>query len=722
MGKMAFVSVFFLTFRQKNCGRYIMTFWEYKNKFSINLTKQQEEAVLRARGKTLLLAVPGSGKTTVTVARLGYLVHCEGVPTSQLLTLTYSVASCRDMKSRYIKLFGAENVPEFRTINGICSIIIRHFERVTGRRAFTLSESEKDSSRVLSALYLRYVGESPAQNDIRDIKSKITYARNMLMTNEEIRAAKDFPEHFAEIFEAFRDYKRQHRIMDYDDQLEYAYTILRKYPEILDFFRDKFRYISVDEAQDTSKLQHEIIGLLAGIYGNLFMVGDEDQSIYGFRAAYPQALLDFEKNYPDSKVLFIERNFRSTPQIVNGAQKLICNNRTRRKKNMYTEKPDGEPIKTVLISDYKNQSEALVQECRNACKTSETTAILFRNNESALPIINLMNQNNIPYSVRENDALFFTGKVISDILSILTFCENPERHDLILDLIPRLGCGLSSSSREIIQRASGRYPDTGIFTFICAEAEKHGRAKQANTLRETLELLRGKDAFTAIKTICDETCFGHFLERRLKEQIKLSVLYALATQCAGINDFLCKIEQLSEHVKRHENPETAPCITLSTVHSSKGLEFDNVIIIDVRNGIFPSEVPSKYSSAEKRAFLEEERRLFYVALTRARKSVKIYVCEKEFGVPCEGSQFLDELFRLDAKKAAPAKVRSFARPAWVPLDLSPYRVGTSVSLSDGSNGIIESLDGDIAKINVDGNIRGFNLTLAVKSGFIRKRS
>lgn len=339
-----------------------MTFSEYKNKYSINLTKQQEQAVLCTQGQTLLLAVPGSGKTTVTVSRLGYLVHCLGVPVSQLLTLTYSVASCRDMKDRYIKLFGDENVPEFRTINGICSIIIRHFERATGRVAFTLSESEKESTRILMGLYLRYVGENPSPNDIRDIKSKITFARNMLMTTEDIAGSKDFPEGFSQIYDGFRLYKREHRIMDYDDQLEYAYTILRKYPNILGYFREKFRYISVDEAQDTSKLQHEIIKLLAGQCGNIFMVGDEDQSIYGFRAAYPQALLDFEKTYPDAAVMFIERNFRSTPQITQSAKKLIDNNSARRKKNMYTERPDGEPIKTVVLGDYEMQADALLSE------------------------------------------------------------------------------------------------------------------------------------------------------------------------------------------------------------------------------------------------------------------------------------------------------------------------------------------------------------------------
>lgn len=721
MVKTALVPVLTRAFRQENCGRYIMTFSEYKNKFSINLTKQQEEAVLRAHGKTLLLAVPGSGKTTVTVARLGYLVHCEGVSASQLLTLTYSVASCCDMKSRYIKLFGEENVPEFRTINGICSIIIRHFERVTGRRAFSLSESEKDSTRLLSRLYLQCTGENPTPNDIRDIKAKITYARNMLMTSEEIAKANDFPEHFSQIFEGFRAYKRQHRIMDYDDQLEYAYTILRKYPDILDFFCDKFRYISVDEAQDTSKLQHEIIGLLAKKHGNLFMVGDEDQSIYGFRAAYPQALLDFEKTYPDAAVLFIERNFRSTPQIVRGAERLIDNNRSRRKKNMYTEKADGEPIKTVHLSDYEAQSTALLEQCRAAYGSDESTAILFRNNESALPVINLLDENNIPYAIRENDALFFTGRVISDILKLLAFCENPARRDLILDLIPRLGCGLSASSRDTVERALTA-GDTDALSLICLEAAKHGRGKQADALREAIGLVRNKSALDAIKVLCDETCFGHFLERRCSEPTKLSVLLALAGQCGSINDFLCRMEHLAYCTKQHENPKNTGCVVLSTVHSSKGLEFDNVIIIDVRNGIFPSQAPTKFSSAEKLALLEEERRLFYVALTRARSSVKIYVCEKEFGVPCEGSQFLDELFRKDAPKAASAKVRSFAHPAWMPVDLSSYRAGTQVCLSDGSEGIIESLNGDIAKINVGGNTRGFNLTLAVKSGYIRKKS
>ncbi len=697
-----------------------MTFHEYKQKFSISLTAQQEEAVLRADGKTLLLAVPGSGKTTVTVARLGYLIHCMGVPTSQLLTLTYSVASCRDMKSRYIKVFGEENVPEFRTINGICSIIIRHFERTTGRCAFRLSESERDSTDVIARLYHSILGEYPSPNDLRDIKSKITYVRNMLMTPKEIKAMRDVPDGFSDILDGFRRYKHENKIMDYDDQLEYAYIILRQYPDILSYFSDRFRYVSVDEAQDTSKLQHEIIKLLARKNGNIFMVGDEDQSIYGFRAAYPRALLDFEKTYPDAKVMFIEQNFRSTGEIVNSAKRLISNNTERRKKNMHTEKPQGGKIKTVVLSDYSEQASALLSDCRNALCSGETTAILFRNNESALPIINLLQKNGIPYACRENDALFFTGRAVSDMIKLLSFCNDPENTDALLELVPRLGCGLTSETRQKLQRAVYESAGNGLLDLVCREAENSGRGSKAQELRTVLCAQRDKSAYSAINTLYGETCFGRFLEKRCGDTQKLSVLLAIAKDCGGIGEFLERIDFLSECVKNHENPK-GNCPVLSTVHSSKGLEFDNVIIIDARNGIFPAEAPTLFMSAEKRAALEEERRLFYVALTRAKKSVKIYVCRNEFSAPCEESLFLGEISDVSAKNTSsiPVRKRTIGKTAWTPVDLSAYKVGTRVLLGDNGSGVIKSLDGDIAKIKCGKETRTFNLTLGVKSNFIR---
>ena len=291
---------------------------EFVNKYNLNLNEQQKEAVENINGKILLLAVPGSGKTTVIVSRIGYMIYCKNILPENILTLTYSVSATKDMKRKYSSIFGENNKLQFRTINSFCVSVIREFERQTGRTAFTLF---RNTEEILSHLYIRLKNDFPNETVIKDINSQIIYANNMLLKDSQIREIKNDNIDFYKIYKEYENYKIKNKIMDFDDQLKYAYTILKSYKNIRQKFMNRYAYINVDEAQDTSKIQHEIIKLL--VNKNIFMVGDEDQSIYKFRAAYPKALLDFEKVYEDSKVLYMETNYRSTPEILQIANNFI---------------------------------------------------------------------------------------------------------------------------------------------------------------------------------------------------------------------------------------------------------------------------------------------------------------------------------------------------------------------------------------------------------------
>lgn len=260
----------------------------YKSKFHITLYEQQEAAVQKEHGPVLLLAVPGSGKTTVLVTRLGYLIYCRGVRPEEILTMTYTVAATRDMRERFCSVFGEEfrERLEFRTINGVSARVILQYEKATGRKAFRLEEKPGEISLLLGDIYRAQTPEIPTESDIKNIQTQITYIKNMLLTDEEIDGMKSGGDY--EIAPIYREYCRAMRLakrMDYDDQMVYASQILRKCPDILKRFRSRYRFFCVDEAQDTSKIQHLLIRQLSGSHPNLFMVGDEDQSIYGFRAA-----------------------------------------------------------------------------------------------------------------------------------------------------------------------------------------------------------------------------------------------------------------------------------------------------------------------------------------------------------------------------------------------------------------------------------------------------
>ncbi len=357
---------------------------EFEKQYTGLLNDQQKEAVYAVNGPVLLLATPGSGKTSVLVTRLGYMVLCRGIDPRSILTMTYTVAATKDMKNRYAALFGAETAEdlEFRTINGVSKKIIDYFGRVhAGREPFRLATEDGELDRIVREIYLTVNKSYPEDSDVREIRRLITYIKNMMLTEDEIRETESNIDNLHEIYRQYKRVLRDRHLMDFDDQMAYAYHILQHYPKVLDHFQQQYIYLCVDEAQDTSKIQHAIIRLLASRHENLFLVGDEDQSIYGFRAAYPDALLSFEKNHPHARVLLMEENYRSTPEIIEAANRFVAENRFRHRKSMIPTRESGAPVHVVRTKSRALQYEYLVNMAMNC---SRETAVLFRNNDTGI--------------------------------------------------------------------------------------------------------------------------------------------------------------------------------------------------------------------------------------------------------------------------------------------------------------------------------------------------
>ena len=344
-------------------------------------------------GPVLLLAVPGSGKTTVLVTRLGYMLFCEEIAPQNILTLTYTVAATRDMERRFGEIFGGRagngvdgdgvggkevggefalgGRLEFRTINGICAKVIQRYAGMIGKKAFELVTEEKELGRVLTNIMVSYMEEYPTESDVKGMKTLITYCKNMLLSESDIKKLgeqESVP--LWEVYRAYNAYLREHGLMDYDDQMIYAYRLLKQVPELLRFYQERYQYICVDEAQDTSKVQHIIIKLLAGENGNLFMVGDEDQSIYGFRAAYPEALLAFEREHPGAQVLVMDQNYRSGAGIVAVADRFIGRNQNRHEKHMVAMR---ETEAEVHVTELKGRANQYGYLCKVAADCSRET-------------------------------------------------------------------------------------------------------------------------------------------------------------------------------------------------------------------------------------------------------------------------------------------------------------------------------------------------------------
>ena len=586
----------------------------FEKKYMSRFNAQQRKAVRQVDGPILLLAVPGSGKTTVLVTRLGYMALCCEIKPEEILTVTYTVAATGDMRARCAEHFGEDMAKqfEFRTINSICAKIIQYYGRQYDRSPFALVSDEKQITALLSAVYQEVQREYPTESDLKSVRTQITYIKNMMLTDEEVRqlAAKlEEPINIAKIYQKYCRAMRENQWMDYDDQMIYAYRMLCKHPQILRHFQQRYCYFCVDEAQDTSKIQHAILALLASASGNLFMVGDEDQSIYGFRAAYPQALLDFEQDHPGAKVLLMEENFRSDAGIVQAADRFIQKNTFRHVKRMKAARGSSASIREIPL---RSRGQQYTYLARVAADCDRQTAVLYRDNECALPLIDLLERNGIDYRMRQMEMTFFSHRIVSDLTCVLRLAIDPYDTEAFLQVYYKLGTYIKKAdAQHIAELSRQRHMPVLDAALECGRLNAHALAG-TKTLRTYLRNMLNERADKALYRITEYLGYADYLTRSgINGENKLAILRTLASREASPAAFLARMEALQKIIQQKEtNPDCQ--IYLSTIHASKGLEYDTVYLMDVIDGILPEQVPAsqRFASKKEKEIYEEERRLF----------------------------------------------------------------------------------------------------------------
>ena len=610
----------------------MLTLDEFIKEFHIMLNDQQLAAVQAIEEPTLLLAVPGSGKTTVLVTRIGYMVYCKGIAPEEILVVTYNVAAKSDMQRRCKKMFGEDLSMrvEFRTINGICAKAIAMYSRMVGKQAFELLSDEGEKARILAGIYQRIEHGFPSENDLSDLATRITYIKNCMLSKEEIaRLNAECDYDLAKIYEAYRREMRARSLMDFDDQLVYAYTMFRSAPALLDAFWDRYSYIMVDEAQDTSKIQHAIIELLAGREHHLFMVGDEDQSIYGFRAAYPEALLSFEDRYPGARVLLMETNYRSDAGIVAAADAFIRQNSLRHEKHMRPWHQEAGTIRTIDIARRKGQYGYLLKVARNLmekdAEDQKTTAVLYRDNESALPLIDLLEKQEIPYRIKNAEISFFSHRIVNDIRNIILFAADTTNTELFLQIYYKLQFFIKKADAEAICAQAKREEISVFDAALSYYGEGDWTAGKVKAMRTHMANMMREPADKALFRILNPMGYLDYVERSRLKNTKTEILQMLAQGERSPLALVERLDALAEILRNKEDDKEAKLV-LSTIHSSKGLEYDTVYLLDVADGIFPETVLTSYRSADKEeiAAYEEERRLFYVGVTRAKENLILF--------------------------------------------------------------------------------------------------
>lgn len=616
------------------------------------LNAQQMAAAARVDGPTLLLAVPGSGKTTVIICRLAYMIQACGIPAEHILSLTFSRAGAADLSNRYHRLFGdAGGGTRFSTIHSFALRVIRTYERRYRRRAFEVLDQTQP---VLREIYKQIHGTFPTDADMADIESALTLARNQMLNEEAIAALMPEAVHFPQILARYEAAKKWRRVMDFDDILRYAYSLMKKYPTLRAVFARRYRYINLDEAQDTSPLQWAILRLLTGPNGHFFVVGDEDQSIYGFRGASPEMLLHFKDHYPQAKVLLMETNHRSTAELVAASDRFIALNRARTPKHMVTDNPKGVPPVHQWVKSAEEGHRFLLAAVRNEGKE---TAILYRNNESALPLVDLFEREGVRYQLKEHRPLFFSHFTVLDIRDFFALAKDPTDRGIFARIYYKMDCGLSRQQMAAVMRAPA---GQNVFEALLAlpglpewltdkiVAEEKGFAR-----------LKTMAPGPGIRLILDKLGYEAHLQFRIErgyreESIrqKLKIIRILAGRTQTQTQFLGRLDELAQIVSSQAS-EPAGGVTLSTIHASKGLEFDKVYLIDAVEGEFPSRAALE-DSPEGRALFAEEVRLFYVGATRARRELE-FVSVGGFDAPAV-SRFVRR-YMGEKEKPQPKKKR-----------------------------------------------------------------
>lgn len=697
-----------------------MEYEAWKATWKAPLNPQQEAAVQAAQGPVLLLAVPGSGKTTVLIHRLGYLIFCLGVAPEQILTVTYTVAATRDMAARFARTFGETwaNRLEFRTINGLSARIIQHYERVKGRQAFTLVTEEGRLAALVGELYRKATGEFATESTVRSLRTAITYCKNRQMTQEEIEAyqVEDIP--FAKLYRQYHAELRRRRWMDYDDQMVYAAQILRQHGDILAYFQDKYRYLCVDEAQDTSRIQHTILKLLAGRRRNLFLVGDEDQSIYGFRAADPGALLRFEEEYPGGRVLFLEKNYRSTATIVAAADRFIRQNQHRRDKHMVAARGPGPAIQPIWVADRVQQYAQLAQWAQDC---DRETAVLYRNNDSALPLLDLLDRQGTGCRCRQMEGTFFTHRVVRDVTDFIAFAAHPADGERFFRLYYKMGVGIPKAAAQwaVLQgRGEGNLME---ILSHCPQLTQRSQVLCQALAEQFAQLLddRGDEAIHRLR---HHMGYGDFLSTRGSDPGKLAILEALGRYTPNPSSLVTRLGELRERIRQGDSDPNSPFL-LSTIHGSKGLEYQRVILMDVADGVLPLADPPLGEHPDPAAVeaYEEERRLFYVAMTRAKEELFLFRFRRsDLGSTFARDLFPDKTRRL--RQAVAPRPKGGGKPAPPPLpDLALFDAGAPVTHRAFGRGEVVSRQGDIATILFqEKGEKKVSLSVALRQGQLRR--
>lgn len=609
----------------------------------MSLNSTQLQAIAHKNGPCMVLAGPGSGKTTVITRRIEYLIKKHKVKPEEILVITFSKAASKEMRNRFHALDLNQHYPvTFGTFHGIYYGILKWAYNLTSENIFSDEQKYQLLQRVVERMDLDIDDE---KEFLQGIAAEISNVKNNRIPLEEYQSLNCEEEVFLTIYRMYENERKRNRKIDFDDMLVLTYELFQKRPDILEMWQKKYKYILIDEFQDINKVQYDIIRMLAASENNLFIVGDDDQSIYQFRGARPEIMLNFPSDYPDTKRILLDVNYRSTKAIVNGASRVIRRNMKRFQKDIVTQNEQGANVHIQEVRHPIEESKYVISEIQKALKAGvppTEIAVLFRTNQEARAMVETFMEYSMPYYMKEHFPNLYEHFIAKNLIAYMKMALGDRSRKLFLEIMNR--------PNRYIGRDSLEHGEVSFEELRKFYQDKDWMLDRIDQLEVDFRIIKRCAPYAAIQYIRKHIGYDDFLkEYAIKRRIKLEDLTDIlkeieerAKEYKTIEEWFKHIEEYTEQLRmqaEYQEP-SAKSISLMTMHGAKGLEYHTVFIVGANEDICP------YKKAETNEEIEEERRLFYVAMTRAKKRLVISYSKERNGKKMKRSRFVGEVLNL----------------------------------------------------------------------------
>ena len=614
------------------------------------LNENQQMAVKHVDGPCMVLAGPGSGKTRVITYRIVNMVMNEGIPPTRILAISFTKASSIEMKNRALSICNdfRMNKVTFGTFHAVFFRILRKFERLNLNSIL----DEKLKRFALKGI-LKSLNVENGEDDelVGQVINEISYVKNELMDKSDFESEVLTKDEFINTYNMYENYKEEIKKIDFDDMLIRTYHLLQNNPQALNMVRNVYKYILIDEFQDVNRVQFEVVKLIAEPNNNIFVVGDEDQSIYGFRGARPDFLLQFKDYFKDSKEVRLDINYRSKSEIIGTANRLIDKNQNRYNKVIKCNQEGKGTVEYLTPKDSEDEAMQIAKDIQERVKEDyveyDDFAVIYRTNLQSRALVDVFMDMRIPFVIRDSVVTIYDHWAAKDILSYLKLSINPDSNEDWMRIINK---PFRYISRESINSVKGEKYFLNALVTKCNLYQK--QVKTINDLDidiSYLNTMEPKNAISFIRTTLDydKYILDYCMNRKIKPNGLIEILNEIESSSSNFNtieEYLSHIEKVKEELQENQKNKEVNGVIFTTMHSAKGLEFDNVYIIGTNEGTIPHEKSYDIEDEDKKNNqIEEERRLMYVAITRAKNRLCISCPQNKYGKKVSISRFKNEM-------------------------------------------------------------------------------